>query len=144
MTVSDMPLASATRDQAGSGALCARVRAHARARLTATVRDGNPVARALSVVAGDVRSWWLVAARPASLRAWLRACRVEQARVPDGSGLLRGLWLVDNVLLGGLLLVGSVAAYLAAGGLRWLAGHPARRWPALLAAGALIVWWAAT
>jgi hypothetical protein len=147
MTASDMPLASATRER---GVDLPRVSARARARIPATLRDGKVGARAVSagaaaaragrIVARDGRRWWLVAARPVSLRAWLRAQRPAAARVPDGSVLLRRAWLVDNWTSGLLLRVAAVALYLTAGALTYLAGHPLRRWSAFLLGAMALAW----
>lgn len=146
MTVSDMPLADAMGQKAVEGPLRGWASTRACARLAAIAgysKWSAAVAVVGSTVVRDARRWWLVATRPVSLRAWLRASRPSAVRVPDDSRVLRGLWLADTWTLGTAVLVVSVGLYLAAGGLRWLAGHPLRRWPTLLAAAALVVWWSA-
>ncbi len=140
MTSNDLPLASATP---GAVPHRARVSARARARVATTDRSGKmraAAARIVSVPAGDARRWWLVAARPVSLRAWLRAQRPDPARVPEGSPVLRRVWALDNWTLGLAVRALSVVLYLAAGALAWAGGHPLRRWSALLVAGVFTAW----
>lgn len=140
MTVGEMPLAPATPD---AGVDRARVIARSRARLEATLGDVKALhtaGRVWSVVVADARSWWLVAAEPPSLSAWLAAQSPAERRVPAGSGLLRGLWIVHNWTFGALVAAVSIVLFLAAAGLRWLAGHPARFWMAVAMASALIAW----
>jgi hypothetical protein len=119
------------------------VRVPARARIPATVRDNKIVTALLQMwaaVSGDVRRWWLLAAAPQSLTGWLAG--QKPARVPDNSQVLRRAWAVDNWTSGLLFAALSVVLFLAGGALRWLAGHPARRWAFLIlgAACATYLW----
>lgn len=95
------------------------------------------------VVLDDVRRWWLVAAEPQPLGEWLKAQRPDRSRVPDDSKLLLAAWTVDNWTTGLACRIISVVLFLGAAAATWLAGHPVRRWLALLivaALAALIVW----
>lgn len=144
MTVSDMPLASDTPESVVDRA---RVLARARARLAVTfgdVKGLHTAGRFWSVAAADARRWWLVAAQPPSLTGWLAGQRPAERRVPAGNGLLRGLWVVDNWTTGLATNIASIVLFLAAGGLRWLAGHPLRRWAFFILAAALMTWVALT
>lgn len=142
MTVSEMPLANTTP---GGVADSPGVRARVRARVPATLRRDNSLAGARRVAApmrSDLRRWWLYAARPASLRAWLRAQKVDVKQVPARSERLRVVWLVDNWTLGLLLRSLAIGLHLAAGGVTYLADgrHPARKWVAFGMAFAALAW----
>lgn len=144
VTVGDMPLASATAVSAQERALRARVSTRARASIAATHSDGNRVigslVRGVTVVRRDLRRCYLVSARPVSARAWLRMHRQVIERVPEDNGLLRRVAVVDNWTAGLALLIASVALYQTAGGVRWVACHPVRRWAFLLIAGSFVAW----
>lgn len=121
-------------------------RARVRARVAVTVRGGKPAAWFLqqtAAVRADVAAWWLLAAEPTSLQAWLAGQTPAERRVPAGSALVRTAWLVDNWTTGALMFGVSTFLYLAAGVLRWLAGHPARRWAAFAVVAAIGIWLAA-
>lgn len=135
MTVGDVTLADATL---GNGADSPRVSTRVRARIAITDGDGklSVLGRVVAVVRTDLRRWWLIAARPVSLRAWLRTQRPPAHRVPDDNPLLRAGWTADNWSTGLVLRAVSVALYLAAGAAAWLAGHPARRWVFFVLTGA--------
>lgn len=134
MTLSDVPPAGATH---GRFADSPRVSTDARVRVPATFRD-HKIARVAVLVRADGRRWWLLAGRPASLRAWHRSLRPALTRVPDGSARLRRLWMVHNYTLGVVAVGVSNVLYLVAGLFRWLACHPARLWGFLLLAGVLV------
>ncbi len=142
VTVGDLPLPPATRVSPKAGPVTPRVSTRARARLHATVRDGKGswALRLVSAVRGDLRRWWLVAARPVSLKAWLRTLRPDAARVPDDSGLLRAAWTVDNCSTGVVFRAVGTGLYLLAAAVVWLGAHPLRRWSAILAAVVFAVW----
>lgn len=144
VTVSDVPLAPATPVSRPGGRFTQRVSTRVRARVAATARSGKAggrVLRIVSTVRADGHRWWLVAARPVSLRAWVRTLRPDAARVPEGNALLRRLWTVDNHSTGVVFRVVGTAVYLLAGALVWLGATPIRRWAALLALTALVIWW---
>jgi hypothetical protein len=129
VTDRDVPLGTATP----SGVVPARVRARARARVPATLRNykiGVVVAAVAEIVAADVRGWWLVADQPGPLARWFAVHR--PVRVPADSAVLRIAWHVHTWTVGLLFAALSGALFLAAGALRWLAGHPARAWTFLL------------
>lgn len=132
-----MPMASANGLSAEPRA---RESTRARARVAGTDGDGNrgPLGRVVAAVRSDLRRWWLVAARPMSLRAWRRALR--PTRVPDDNGLLRGLWRFDNLTTGLVLRVLSIGLLLAGGAVGWLSCHPLRRWGALGCAAGVAAW----
>lgn len=143
MTTTNMPLASASPaaviDSPG-------VRARVRARVAVTVRGGKPAAwfaAKTAAVRADVTAWWLLAAEPTSLQGWLAGQTPAERRVPAGNALVKAAWMVDNWTTGAVTFAASVALYLTAGVLRWLAGHPARRWAALAIAAAIGIWLAA-
>lgn len=143
VTVSDLPLPPATGDSAMRRPLRARVSARARARVAATARSrkgGSWVLRVAVTVRGDARRWWLVAARPVSLKAWLRTLRPDAARVPDGSKGLRVAWTVDNCSTGVVFRLVGTLLYLAAGAAVWLGAHPLRRWSTMLTLIVFAVW----
>lgn len=147
VTVGDVPLAPATSVSRPGGRFTQRVSTRARARVAATARSGKAgvwVLRLVSTVRADGRRWWLVAARPVSLRAWARTLRPDAARVPESNTLLRRLWAVDNHCTGVAFRAIGTAVYLLAGALVWLGATPIRRWVALLTLTALVIWWRVT
>lgn len=139
MTQSEVPL----EDSGGPAPfsdLQARARARARARLQDTLSDSK-IGWIVAVVRSDLRSWWLYASRPPSLRAWLRHQRIDAARVPAGSPLVGLLWAVDNWITGVAVRGVGIVFHLLGGAFTWLAGHPARRWPAFFIAASAIGYW---
>jgi hypothetical protein len=96
--------------------------------------------RIYAVALADARRWWLVAAEPPPLAGWLAGQKPADRRVPDANPLIRGAWVAHNWTVGLLLTGVSVVALLAAGGLRWLAGHPLRFWVAFAMASAAVTW----
>lgn len=133
--MSDMPLASATKPVASRWA---RASTRARARVAVTFGD-TKLGRLVGAVRADLRRWWLVAARPPSMRTWIRTLRPVVDQVPEGSSTLRRLWMADNYVTGSLMRGLSVAVFLVAGGLAWLSCHPLRRWTAIVLAVAVAV-----
>lgn len=107
--------------------------ARVRAKIPVTVRE----AKALAVVAADTRSWWLVAESPPSLGQWWKAARAAPV-VPEDAPVLRAAYRVDTWSTGLLLAVLSALLLLLAGGLRWLACHPLRRWSAACLAASVV------
>lgn len=91
-------------------------------------RRPNLLARVRATVASDWAGWWLLLTDPPALRTWLDAR--HPLRVPDDVRL-RGLWRVDHWATGLLFAALSVVLFAAAGTARWVACHPARRWPVL-------------
>lgn len=110
------------------------------------MRGGKPAAWFLqktATVRADVAAFWLLAAEPTSLNGWLAGQTPAERRVPASSDLVKAAWLVDNWTTGVLMFGVSTFLYLAAGVLRWLAGHPARRWAAFAVVAAIGIWLAA-
>lgn len=143
MTTTNVPLAGASAaaviDSPG-----ARVRV--RARVAVTERGGKPAAwfvAKTAAVRADVAAFWLLAAEPTSLKAWLAAQTPAERRVPAGNDLVKAVWHGHNWTFGALTFGASTFLYLAAGVLRWLAGHPARFWVAVAVAAAIGMWLAA-
>lgn len=143
--IENVPLASASPVGVIDGPN-AGVRVRVRARVAITEGAGKPAAWFTARVAqmrADAAAWWLVASAPQPLERWLAAQTPTEAQLPAGSPLVRGLWMFDNWTTGALTFAASVFLFLAAGALRWLSGHPARRWAAIGLAGAIGAWLAA-
>jgi hypothetical protein len=96
------------------------------------------VARA-ATVKGDWSRWWLRTVSPPPLVDWWQA-RTPR-RVPDDNDRLRFAWWLDFWLTGLPLAVLSVAGFLTAAGVRWVACHPARRWLFLTLVATTVAMW---
>jgi hypothetical protein len=138
-----MPVASASASEAQNRGGGGRVSTPARVRLPVTLRDVKVGARVREIpsdIRAGLRRWWLLAARPPTLRAWLRLLHPDPTRVPGDSDALRRLWTADNHTTGALMLGLSVAFLLLGGVFRWLACHPLRRWTFYILTAALAAW----
>jgi hypothetical protein len=114
-----------------------------RVRLPFTLRNVKldaPIARVRSALGVALGRWWLLAARPPSLRVWLRLLKPDPVRVPGDAQPLRHLWVVSNHTDGAALFAVSTLLLLAAGAVRWMACHPLRRWTFYLLSSALATW----
>jgi hypothetical protein len=111
------------------------VRARARASLTITdseIKKGDRISRA-------VAGWWGFHVQPLSMaEAWMLS-KVDTRRVPNGSGLLCGLWHIfnwtDRLIMFALI---QVAPTFLQAPLRWIACRPTRRYGLYTVTGLLI------
>lgn len=97
-----------------------------------TPAQAGLIVRMLAAARSDLSAWWLVAVRPKSLAELITDLKPDLARVPDGSRRLRALWILDNYLTGLACAAAGIVLGLGAGAFFWFAGHPARRWAAIV------------
>lgn len=135
MTVSDVPLASANH---GGQVDSPSVRARARARLAATLRDVKVLRRPRRTLVSDLRRAWWVVVRPPSLGEWWQSLRPDPLAVPAGSPLIRWAWIADSYTTGLILAGLSIMFHVAGSATRWAAKHPLRRWALITTVAATV------